>query len=84
VAQDFTARGKTLDAIAQAIESEEFAARYGGKSTLMLEAAIAAAAQRAADESAAIQARWAKIATLAAVGSCLAATAAVIVAAVHG
>jgi hypothetical protein len=57
VAQDFTARGKTLDAITQAIESEEFGARYDGKSTHMLEAAIAAAAQRAADESAAIQAR---------------------------
>ncbi len=84
MAHDFTARGKTLDEIATAIESEEFGARYGGKSTLMLEAAIAAAAQRAADEAAATQARWAKIATLAALGSFIVAVAAVIVAAVHG
>lgn len=80
MAQDFTARGKPLDQILEAIAFDEFGAAYGGKFTLALEAAIAAAARRAADESAAVQARWAKIATFAAVGSCIPAVAAVIVA----
>jgi hypothetical protein len=76
MAQDYTAKGQSLDQILEAIESDEFGVSYGGKSTLALEAAVAAAAARA-------QAKWTMIASVAAVGSFIAALAAVLVAALR-
>jgi len=69
----YSARGQTVDQIMAAVESGEMAATYAGSTDIYLQAALTAAATRA-------QERWAKIASIAAIGSFFAAIAAVIVA----